>query len=74
MKKMLLNKGLEKKMENLRYGKWTHYLYDKLIFSKTKALFGTRCRFLVTSSAPISKDVIDFMKIIACCPMIEGYG
>lgn len=66
--------AMSAKMDNLKYAKVTHALYDKLIFNKTSAIFGGRCRFLVTSSAPISKDVIDFMKVIACCPMLEGYG
>jgi long-chain acyl-CoA synthetase len=29
---------------------------------------------MITGSAPISKDVIDFLKISAAVPIIEGYG
>ncbi len=29
---------------------------------------------MVTGSAPISSDVISFLKIAACCPILEGYG
>ena len=29
---------------------------------------------MVTGSAPIEKQVIDFMKICFSCPMLEGYG
>ncbi|KAL4505874.1 hypothetical protein ABPG72_013635 [Tetrahymena utriculariae] len=74
IQKFLLNMALSTKFEGIKTGKCTHALYDKLIFAKTKQLFGGRCRFLATSSAPISKDVIDFMKVISCVPMIEGYG
>jgi long-chain acyl-CoA synthetase len=29
---------------------------------------------MLTGSAPISAEIIDFIKIVACCPVIEGYG
>lgn len=57
-------------------------LYDKVIlynnkfkaFAFVKEYFGGRIRFLVTGSAPLSKEIIDFMKITTCCPFYEGYG
>ena len=39
-----------------------------------KEFFGGRLRFLVTGSAPLSKDIIDFFKIATSCPFYEGYG
>lgn len=29
---------------------------------------------MVTGSAPVAQDVLDFFKVIACCPILEGYG
>ena len=52
----------------------THFLYDRLVFNKFKAALGGRVRFLLTGSAPISKDVINFLKIAFCAPIYEGYG
>jgi len=49
-------------------------LWDKLVFNKTKEAFGGRVRLMLTGSAPISAEIIDFIKIVACCPFIEGYG
>ena len=37
-------------------------------------MLGGRVRKCVTASAPISKDILDFMKIAFCCPVIEAYG
>ena len=28
----------------------------------------------VTASAPISRDVLEFLKVAFCCPMLEAYG
>lgn len=39
-----------------------------------KAALGGRVRVMFTGSAPIDNKVFDFMRIMACCPMMEGYG
>lgn len=75
VKKLLVESGLKKKLENLRNKSiYTHGLFDKLVFSKTKAVFGGRVRYMVTGSAPLSKEVLEFLKVVACCPVIEGFG
>ena len=52
----------------------THALYDKLVFNKFKEVVGGRVTKMVTGSAPIAKDVLNFLKIAFCCPIYEGYG
>jgi len=52
----------------------THTLYDKLVFNKVRNLLGGRVRCMMTGSAPIAGEVLDFLKICFCCDVLEGYG
>jgi len=75
MKKILAEKAIATKLKNLKsYGQYTHTIYDALVFSKTKLAVGGSVRLMVTGSAPISVQVIDFLKIAICCPVLEAYG
>ena len=55
-------------------GALTHNLWDKLVFSSVKDSVGGNVRLMLTGSAPISPDVLKFLRICFCCPIIEGYG
>ena len=46
----------------------------QLVFNKMKALLGGKVRLMVTGSAPISGEVLDFLKICFCADILEGYG
>jgi long-chain acyl-CoA synthetase len=74
-KKGLATQAFNTKLNNLKSKcEYTHVIYDSLVFSKTKAALGGRVRYLVTGSAPLGADVLDFMKVAMACPFIEGYG
>ena len=45
-----------------------------MIFNKMKYILGGKVRVMITGSAPISSDVLDFLKVCFSCPIIEGYG
>ena len=57
-----------------RDGSYSHMLYDKIVFNKTRELFGGNCRWMGSGSAPLSPEVHSFMKAIGCAPLMEGYG
>lgn len=74
-KEKLFNTGYHSKVQGLRAGSNTHALWDKLVFSKIKQKVGLdRCRMIITGSAPIANHVLDFLRIIFACPVLEGYG
>jgi long-chain acyl-CoA synthetase len=39
-----------------------------------KKLLGGKVEFMVCGGAPIATEVLEFMKIAFCCPLIEVYG
>ena len=53
---------------------YTHGCCDTLVFSKLQALLGGKVGIMVTGSAPIDLNVLTFLKICFCCPVLEGYG
>lgn len=74
-KKTITEWGISTKLANLRKSaQYTHPFYDRIIFNKFKQVLGGRARVLITASAPIDKDVLEFLKVAFCCPMAEGYG
>ncbi|KAF7637196.1 AMP-binding domain-containing protein [Meloidogyne graminicola] len=49
-------------------------LWDKLVFSKARQRIGGHVRLIVTGSAPISAEVLEELRIVFGCHIIEGYG
>jgi long-chain acyl-CoA synthetase len=75
IKGWLVNKAIAAKLANLRDGTGvTHAIYDKLVFKKMKAILGGEVKVMITGSAPISGEVLEFLKICFCAPITEGYG
>jgi len=74
-KKTLITKGIKAKMSNLeKNGSVNSTIYDPLVFKKFKSVLGGRVRLIVTGSAPISKEVLSFLKIAFSCKVFEAYG
>ena len=71
----LINYCVRAKLENLREKCiYEHNQYDAIIFNKFKNLLGGRVKMMLTGSAPINPDTLDFLKVCFCAPIHEGYG
>ncbi|KAJ3255906.1 Long chain acyl-CoA synthetase 7 peroxisomal [Boothiomyces macroporosus] len=75
LKAALFNRALDAKLHYLKQdGTLTHSVWDPLVFNKVKTLLGGRVRAIVSGSAPISPNVLNFLRIAVGCHCVEGYG
>lgn len=71
----VMNYAIESKLSTLKAGGGlNHVLFDAVLFKKMRVLLGGKVRVMVTGSAPIAGDVLDFLKICFSAPICEGYG
>jgi len=63
VKRFLFNMAMISKTKQLRRGIRSQNLWDKIIFRKIRHALGGRVRVMVTGSAPISHDVVDFLRM-----------
>lgn len=42
--------------------KYDHLLWDSILFKYTRGIIGGRVRYMITGSAPISPDILCFLK------------
>ncbi|KAH7929786.1 long-chain-fatty-acid-CoA ligase [Leucogyrophana mollusca] len=75
LKGALFRTAVQTKLDQLhKTGVNTHALWDALVFRKVRAVLGGNLLLVSTGSAPISAEVIDFLKIAFFCEVTEGYG
>lgn len=73
--KCLIDVAVNTKLGNLRAnGAVTHPCFDSLIFSKIRKVLGGNVRLMVTGSAPVAPDILEFLKVVFCCDITEIYG
>jgi len=71
----LFRKALQAKLDRLHNtGAVTHAFWDRIIFRKIQAVLGGQILLVASGSAPISPQVMDFLKIAFSCEVVEGYG
>ena len=74
-KGLLIKKGLKAKEACYREtGTLVNNFWDRLVFNKIKGILGGHVRLMITGSAPITADVLIFLRLVFCSPILEGYG
>ena len=75
IRRNLFHFALNQKKRLLRQGVLRNdTIWDKLVFDKVRARLGGRVRMMVTGAAPISYEVLDFVRAAFGCQILEGYG
>ncbi|KAJ7525626.1 hypothetical protein O6H91_17G059800 [Diphasiastrum complanatum] len=49
-------------------------LFDMLIFSKVRQSLGGRLQMIVSGGAPLAKHVEEFLSVVTCASIVQGYG
>lgn len=68
--------AVNQKLSNLHnYNTVSHSFFDRIIFNKIRQKVGfDRLRFMVSGSAPLSSEYMDYLRVFFCCPVIQGLG
>lgn len=75
LSRWIYNTAYSYKLANLKSGAgFEHWLWDWLVFGKIKEKLGGRLKCILSGSAPLSQDVLEFTRIAFFCEVYEGYG
>nr|BAX25027.1 putative ACS1 [Oryza officinalis] len=77
LKKTLFNIAYKLKLDSMRKGikhEKAAPFFDKLVFSKVKERLGGKLRFIVSGGAPLSVSVEEFLRVVTCASVVQGYG
>ncbi|KAI6019689.1 long-chain-fatty-acid-CoA ligase [Pisolithus orientalis] len=72
VKGAIFRTAVQTKLDQLyKTGVTAHVIWDALVFRKIRAVLGGNVLLMVTGSAPISGEVVDFLKIAFGCGVTE---
>lgn len=66
--------GMKTKQKLLKENIYEEGFWDSVVFTNISKRLGGNVRLIATGSAPIDKDVLDFLRIAFSCNVSEGYG
>lgn len=49
-------------------------IFDKIVFSKVKEGLGGKVRLILSGAAPLSAHVEEFLRVVSCSYVLQGYG
>ncbi|CAB4381446.1 uncharacterized protein OCT59_028041 [Rhizophagus irregularis] len=70
----MFNAAFNSKKDGLSHGSVDHWGWDKVVFAPIRARLGGRVKYMLSASAPIAPDVMDFLRIAFSANVFEGYG
>ncbi|CEF99823.1 AMP-dependent synthetase/ligase [Ostreococcus tauri] len=70
----LFHWAYESKKRALDRGQAPNAFFEKVVFSKLRAKLGGHVRYMSTGSAPISAEVMQFLRVCFGGTVFEGYG
>ncbi|TPX38595.1 hypothetical protein SeMB42_g06645 [Synchytrium endobioticum] len=71
----LFNMAYSAKRRELRAGRLSNKtIWDRLVFKRIQDRFGGNLRLMITGAAPISTNVMEFLRIVFGCQVLEGFG
>ncbi|TVU12478.1 hypothetical protein EJB05_46128, partial [Eragrostis curvula] len=77
LKKTLFNLAYKLKLDSMRKGikhEKAAPFFDKLVFSKVKERLGGKLRIIVSGGAPLAAPVEEFLRVVTCAHVVQGYG
>ncbi|KAL8141581.1 hypothetical protein V2J09_014613 [Rumex salicifolius] len=77
LKNAIFNVAYNYKFGNMKKGskhEEASPLSDKIVFNKVKQGLGGRVRLILSGAAPLASHVETFLRVVACCYVLQGYG
>ncbi|GMJ03862.1 long-chain acyl-CoA synthetase 4 [Hibiscus trionum] len=77
LKKKMFDLAYSYKYYNMRKGRKhgeASPICDKVVFSKVKQGLGGNVRLILSGAAPLAAHVEEFLRVVACCHVLQGYG